>query len=144
MGKQEKRIHTERTLLCEKCDRVFLTRHHLEEHRKKCARCSKCKADVFPSLLVFARHVCTLKRKKEVKFTNAKRARSMKTMEEESLENIKDEEIRDFLPPYWTSIRTYYNPGPIQDLYNFLFCIIDLENIHNRIISSQKCRFNVY
>ena len=67
----------------------------------------------------------------------------MKTMEEESLENIKDEEIRGFLHPYWTSIRTYYKPGPIQDLYNFLFCNINLENIHNQIISSQRSRFKI-
>ena len=72
-----------------------------------------------------------------MKFTNPERAKSMKTMEEESLENIEDEESRNFLLPYWTSIRTYYKPGPIQDLYNFLFCNINLENIHNQIISSQ-------
>ena len=34
-----------------------------------------------------------------MKPTNSKRAKSMKTIEEESLENIEDEEIRDFLPP---------------------------------------------
>ena len=78
-----------------------------------------------------------------MKPTNPKRARSVETMEEESLENIKDEEIRGFLHPYWTSIRTYYKPGPIQDLYNFLFCNINLENIHNQIISSQRSRFKI-
>ena len=64
-------------------------------------------------------------------------------MEKESLENIEDEESRKFLLPYWTSIRTYYKPGPIQDLYNFLFCNVNLENIHNRIISSQRSRFKI-
>ena len=126
----------------QKCDRVFLTRKHLQKHDQKCTRCVKCKI-VFPSLLCFARHVCALKRKREVKFTNPKRAKSIKTMEEKSLENIEVKEIRDFLPSYCRSIRTYYKPGPIQDQYNFLFCNINLENSHNRIIPSQRSRFKI-
>ena len=58
-----------------------------------------------------------------MKPTNPKRARSVKTMEEESLENIEHEESKKFLLPYWQVYGLITNRDQSRTCIIFSFAI---------------------